>query len=148
MPNLTNYPLAWQAVEYIRTHRDQYCPLDWAFDCGTVRCFAGWVTHLAGWELGEPEELYDGTLHYENATKNGVTADIAQAACAELGMPYVGSVYWPLFAADTTLFELLDTLVRWANEDGVEVPASVLAFRAVALAEYQADQATLEMLNG
>lgn len=112
MSHITNWTLAWQTAQFIIDNPDQYDQEDWN------ACFAGHALRHTGHDV------------YQLV----VTDEVAEAACTELGMTFVGAEYMRLFSDSNTLFGLLSELVLMAADDGVEVPSTVLAARAAALA--------------
>jgi hypothetical protein len=145
MPHIENWPLAWNAAEFIGDHPEQHDQSSWVGHCGTTHCYAGTVAVLAGWINVElygrscGERVYDTSRMHNLIT--GITRDVPKIACDELGIPFVGAEFWQLFAWDNSLYDLLNTLVQWAADDGVTVPDKILAARAVALAEAQEREA-------
>lgn len=65
--------MAYRALDAIRLNPEQHDQLHWEFitSCGTTRCFAGWVNHLAGrpacncWGLTAEQQMAQGRRSFE-----------------------------------------------------------------------------------
>lgn len=141
-PYITNWPLLFEAVEYIATHPDEYDQLTWRTinACDTTRCVAGWVAHLAGYQdIGtvgsmvlarEPDEFDAWVCHIADGTRMEVL-DIGDAALNALGVNppdrYDSPVFTELFNGDASWRRVLEVLAELAQHDGVEIPEAVAA---------------------
>lgn len=106
-----NAELAYRVLDRIDAHPKQWDQGTWLYEkgnCGTVACFAGWASTLAGYE---PELGHWMTFHNETTrsalamtSPSGDRMDVREAARIELGISGEQADY--LFAGGNTREDL------------------------------------------
>lgn len=73
---MPNTALLEQTMQFIKDNPQSHDQTEW---CGTSRCFAGWMTHFAGWQ--QWVGAYRATV-----VKDGLAATVSLAARREAGL--------------------------------------------------------------
>lgn len=82
-----NWPLVMLALEHIIKHADQYNQGNWRSDCGSIRCFGGWLAYFAGWRDVNQYSAEDPYFYGVNRTgrmEDGGMRPICEAALLSL----------------------------------------------------------------
>ena len=145
---IRNWPLLEKAIEHIIDDPEHYWQGEWRYTlpespkgftrsmefdmaaagkCGTTRCVAGWVAHLAGYtDCAYPQDRVYVMPPGSTTTDDGVT--IVRAALAALGahesvfsFEMVSDTNHLLFDGHLTWREILGNLRVMADNDGYEL---------------------------
>ena len=128
MTHIKNWPLAWRVVEHIINHPETHNQGLYVTPCGTAACVAGWAVALSGWKFATEhgefiEEAISPDRRYQTDVRT-VAVDLLgiRDSDADYG---VDSDADELFNGGNSVHDILTKLTKWAEDDGVTVPARV-----------------------
>lgn len=139
-----NWPLMMLALEHIIKHADQYDQGEWLSDCGSRRCFGGWITYFAGWRDvisdNKPEGVFYGVTRTDwNNDRAPIWVDDAALQSLELNLeiygeptdaiersPKMQDLARSLFGEHREFEEILSVVLDLMKEDGV-TPTPLIA---------------------
>jgi hypothetical protein len=113
-----NKELFYAIADKIESEPECWDQADWGNECGTKHCIAGWACHLSGYA---PAVNKYGDNWWGNVVKDGLTIDIEDAACKELGLePHEGDALFDEDWARTVPKAAIPVILRLYG-DGEEI---------------------------
>jgi|SRR5690606_8512304 len=140
MTYIQNWPLMWRVLRHVVDHPDEYDQTRWwsHTPCGTTRCVAGWLAHLAkysdfpgdSWHVVRPGLVVPvGDDEALDALYDDGAVSVDEAALDALGVEDWSRrnlVDISLFSGTLSWNDVLQNVVAFAEADGVTPPLRVL----------------------
>lgn len=131
-----NWPLSMLALEHIIKHAEQYEQGKWRSECGSRRCYAGWIAYFAGYRdvmmYDDPKSLMLGVNRTGRYADGYIQIEDAALSALELDLEYYGEAVGEngrssemerlanlLFAGHREFGDLLAVILDLMKADGV-----------------------------